>query len=311
MKITYIFLGLTAIVVAGYVAVSFVLSGASFSLDDAYDRWARGGIYALGRISYSREYDCIVLSSPTTGRGDLYGISPQDGGVVWSLRSNFNEVFPVATTDGDITFSRYVNGSYVAVSRRPRGADEHVILADSSDILGPVLLPDASAVVFSRRMSGTPASLTEVWIKALPGGGEKQLTHNSVHDGVVSAFRDSKRIIYNHNYSQVCLLDLGMGKSSVVCPGALPALSLDEQSVYCVRKRSAAYSWDLVKHELDTGREVLYKLDGSYISAICCLPDDRVAVVYDVLSDRVGRVAVLDTSNGQWRDVIGVLEVAE
>lgn len=303
--------GLATTIIVGCVTLYVVRACAVASPADAYARWAGGGIYTPGKISYSRECDCIIVPSPTTGRGDLYGISPRSGEVVWSLSSDSNEIYPSVTADGNVVFSRHMNGSYIAVSHGLSRADECKLLADSSEILSPALLPDLSAIVFSRRSSGAPASLTEIWIKTLPHGGEKQLTHNSVHDGIISTFSDSRRIVYNSSYSQVCLLDLGTGRSSVVCSGAFPALSIDERSVYCIRKRPTTYAWDLVKHDIDTGHEVLYKRNGSYMSAVCCLPGDRVAVIYDVLRDRVGKLAVLDTSNGQWGDIVKILDIAK
>lgn len=293
-----------------YIIVACCLVGCtpdSGASADRFSRWRNGGVYAGGSMALSAEHDCLILSSPISGRGDIWQVGLKSDWSFPIVGSRNNEVDPFLASSGDLYFSQFVNGRYCIkrCSSFRRGCVSDPLLTTVVDItdhaLSPVLLPDESALLFVKRPVSGPASLSELWQISMTSGEMSQLTVNTIVESSVSCFSDSRRLLYCRDYSHVYIIDIKPGTSEYLCEGNSVQLSLDNESLYIVRRHSGAYKWDLIKRGVSTGVETAYSYNGSFISAMCALPDDKVAVVSNVFEDNVGQLLILDIDTGEWK----------
>ena len=271
---------------------------------DRYDRFSRGGFYSSG-LAFDNDLDCLVISSPASGRGDLWRISCDGKWAKPVFETPDNEVDPNSGTEGILYFARSIDGRYQIFSRNLATNVEAVVVSMSDSVTKPVASPDGTCLMFVRKPNGDPVSLSEIWQKNLLTGHFSRITDNLVYDGSVSFFRDSRRIVYysDSDSEDIFVMDLTTRERKLICNGSLPSLSDDEESILFVRRRAPSYNYDLWKREIESGDEQSFEWEGgggSVIQAVQCLPGGRVAVICDLIPDRVGRLAILDTTTGEW-----------
>jgi hypothetical protein len=91
---------------------------------DAYNRWERGGIYYSQSVAYDRERERLIVSSPVSGRGDLWWVSLDGTQADAVLETPLSEIDPSLGIDGTLFFSRFVDGRYCVFAGSPVSAQD-------------------------------------------------------------------------------------------------------------------------------------------------------------------------------------------
>lgn len=263
-----------------------------------------------GGIAYQSGSDCLVASVPTSGRGDLWRIRCDGTSAVPIRRTPESEVDPHFSTPGVVYYAKFVNNRYTICCYDVTTQKETVVVDLNDHAVAPTPLPDGSAILFVRNAKGAPASQGEIWESSFPGGILRRLTNNYVTDRVGSCFMDSKRVVVCSGGNRVSIMDLNTLECLFVCEGTLPVLSADERTVFVVRRRTPSYDWDYWSHDLASGVERAFPFGKGLVTAVCALPDGKIAAVFcDTVTDNVGQIAILDSMTGQWSPLCRILDI--
>jgi hypothetical protein len=303
---------LLLLAVAGYISSMYHILPRRIGWGDidAYSRWRNGGVYICRAIAYDDASKAFIVSSPVSGRGDIWQIA-QNGSHAYPLvESAISEIDPMLSNNRTLYFSRFINGRYCVCARRLGTDIDEVIISLNEHATGPCALPDGSGLLFVRQPVNAPANLAEIWIKRFETGIQRQLTNNGVHDGYITCFSDSRRVIFCRSASDVYIMDIDSGECKAICPGVCPAIGLNEECVFFMRRRRATYQWDLWRYEFEGGAESVYPSDGSYVSAVSVIPNGSVVVVFDVLYDNVGRLGLLDVESKVWQPLPRLIDLS-
>lgn len=277
---------------------------------DRYARWNAGGMYS-GGIAGSPTSNELVVSTPESGRGDLWKVDCDGKFSDPISETSESEIDPYFSSDGKLLyFSRFVQGRYQIYVRDMSSRQEQAVTQLAEHATYPVPVPDGSALLFVRVATSVSSSLAEIWELNLQNQELRRLTNNAVYDGHMTCFKDGKRILFYRDEASVMIMNRETLECTTVCDGFKPVLNDDETAIYVSRRREPSYNYDLWRHEIKTGTEQSFPLDGTLIQAVCKLTQDRIAIVSDLYTDRAGRISILDCKTGEWQKGPRLLELS-
>ena len=276
---------------------------------DRFDRWQGGGLYA-GGMAYWPGHDSLIVSSPVSGRGDLWEIDRNGQWAQPLMETAESEIDPHASRSDMLYFARFVGGRYCIFSRNMATQAEILEVELYEHAIQPVPLPSGDAFLFVRCANFILGNDAEIWEKSLKSGELRRLAIG----GSVSCFGDSQKILFCKRVGDdigVYEMSLKNQSSEFICLGSDAVLSDDEKTVFMVRRRTPSYDWDVWSRELASGVERAYPFGKGTVQSTCQVRGGRVAAVFWDVADNAGIPAILDPSTGEWKVLPRLLKLTE